>query len=193
MVEGFENYIDEIMANFIERLHQLAEEDYNLPSIPSDLNRLKIEFQRLIILTNKFPKTKSYTLGEIFEILDNVEFGLIKSSSTFLRVALQILDQYNLLAGTFIDQLGVLDLTTDTQTESLSINQIDQKACLGVNAIEKPSIFMNYIYKYNECPFCKEPVRVEQIKTFTLIENLKGGITLSILNKGENAAYHLKN
>ncbi|MFV2014567.1 MAG: hypothetical protein ACC656_04010, partial [Candidatus Heimdallarchaeota archaeon] len=122
----------------------------------------------------------------------DVTFALLKSSSVAIYKAFEILDKNDLLPGIFIQPLGVLDLVSELKVKIITSNIVDQMACSGINAIEKPSILMNHIYGYNTCPFCKEPVRVENITFFILTENLRAGITLSTLKQGDKGAFHKK-
>lgn len=184
--------LDDATTQFIMSIEQIMRENENIPSIPFNSSRIKFEFVELVNLLTQFPKTKSYSLEEIMIALDDITFAVIKSSSIVLNKAFEILDLFDLLPGIFIKSLGVLDLVSDFEAKMISSKKVDQMACNGIMAIEKPSILMNHFYKYNSCPFCKEAVRVENMMFFVLDENLKAGITLTTLKQGDKGAFHKK-
>ena len=185
--------IDEATKQLQMSIEQIMRENENIASLPFSSPRIKFELIELIHLVNQFPKTRSYTLDDIKIALDDVTFAVIKSSSIVLRKCFEILGKLNLIPGIFIETLGVLDLVSDLEAKLISSNKVDQMACNGITAIDKPSILMNHFYKYNNCPFCKEAVRVENMAFFVLNENLRAGITLTTLKQGDKGAFHKKN
>ncbi|MHA2278241.1 MAG: hypothetical protein ACXAC2_20870 [Candidatus Kariarchaeaceae archaeon] len=184
---------DQAVKLFIQIMENKLRENESIISIPLSSEQLKIEFINLVNTINRFPRSKSYNLNEINYALDENTFTLIRSSELALFTSFESLDKFNLLPGIFIRILGILNLVSDLNAKLISSEKVDNMACGGINSVEKPSILLNHIYKFNICPFCKDPVKVENIVISISQESLKGGITYSTLLKGSKISFHYKN
>ncbi|OLS29083.1 MAG: hypothetical protein HeimC2_02780 [Candidatus Heimdallarchaeota archaeon LC_2] len=180
--------IDRVMNNLI----QISKENEYAFPVAISRERLKYEIINLIMILYQFPKSKSYSIDEIKLSLEDSNLFLIKSTNLILAEVLDSLDKFNLLPGIYVSEIGVLDLVSDLKAKSISNNHVDYLACGGISSIEKPSILLNYIYKHNMCPFCKEAIKIEKIVVFKAEADLKAGITFITIKESENASFHYK-
>lgn len=182
--------LDSAVEYAISNLIEISRENEYALSMPLEGERLKYEIINLLVLLYQFPKTKSYSIDEIESILETGKYNLLKSTKIVLVEVFNSLSKYNLLPGIYISAIGVLDLVSDLNAKPLSNSQVDSLACGGIGSIEKPSIFLNYIYQHNRCPFCKEPVKIENIVVFITETELKAGITFTPIKKSKNGSFH---
>lgn len=185
-----EKKLIEVIDLIIDNLHQVSREnEYAIP-IPLEPERLKYEIINLLVLLYQFPKTRSYSIDEIEIAMEDGKSTILKSTKIVLAEVFNSLSKFNLLPGIYISEIGVLDLVSDLNAKEISNNEVDQLACGGLSSIERPSIFLNYIYKHNKCPFCKDAVKIENIVVFVVESDLKAGISYMMIQKKDNASFH---
>ena len=187
-----EQKLNEALELIMNNLQQISmNNEYAIP-VSLDAERLKYEIINMLVLIYQFPKTKSYSIEEIELSLEEGKSTILKSTKIVIAEVFDTLSKFNLLPGIYISEIGVLDLVSDLNAKILSNSQVDNLACGGISSIENPTIFLNYIYKHNVCPFCKGAVKIENIVVFSTESNLKASITFSKILKGEHAAFHYK-
>ena len=162
----------------------------------SNISKKRIKLiigQELFLLKkilDRFPKNQTYSIDDINVALESDIFSVLKSSSDILIHALDILERYALLEGSFIKEVGVYQSQEKYEPKEMNHNQLDQLACKGLMSIDKASIVMAQVYNTSKCPFCLSPVRVDDFMTVKLQHELKGGLTLAVLDDNELVSFH---
>ena len=118
------------------------------------------------------------------------EIVLLTSSHLVLNTAMVFLQDRDLLPGMFLQEHGIFIAQTSGTIQTFGYKEIDQLACQGIQAVDRPRIVMQYVYSKGTCPFCGSPVRVDNFITIRLVDTVKAGITHGILDSGDKVCLH---